>query len=231
MALVKLTDYEKELCIEVVQLRLEFMQQHYGEDKISESILSALQRRIVKLTPTQKAFISGCINEEIMDNSEDIIKSTHFELLLKHEKNNYDENYLRYDTAANLRNRFMSDKRKENHHRIILPIHNKIEQVLNSDKVFYSMSDDKVYKIAVLNSITKQYWSLEASNEHAFDKINFSTYNKHYASSYMYSGTPQEVLQLVKKYEQKNGLKWGYIRLKQLLEKIVEYSAEFKPAA
>ncbi len=242
MALLKLSEYEREICKEVVSKRLETVKEYYTESQknskrkrtdplyTAESILEGIERRFENFNSWQKAFLSGCLNEHIIDPYEDDVNKHDFDFLLEHDAERWENRFLKYDTAACLRNRY-GLSRKDNKHHLVRPIQEKVIQVLNSNKVFYSLSDDKVYKIAVLNTETKKFWSIEASSEHAFDQINFSKFNKHYADSYMYSGTPQTVLQLVRKYEQNNELKWGYIRLKQLLEKMVEYNAEFKPAA
>lgn len=235
MALLKLSEYEREICQEVVSKRLETVKEYYTESQLNskrkktdalylaESILEGIDYKFENFNSMQKAFLSGCLNEHIIDPSAEKVNKYDFDFLLEHDATNWKDKFLRYDTAASLRNKYGLSRRDRKHH-LVRPIQEKIIQVLNADKIFYSMSDDKVYKIAVLNTETKNFWSIEASSEHAFDTINFSKYNKNYAESYMYSGTPQTVLQLVKKYQQNNELRWGYIKLKQLLEKMVAYN-------
>ncbi len=107
-----------------------------------------------------KAFLSGCLNEHVIDQSTGAVDKNDFDFLLEHDAEGWGNRFMRYDTAASLRNRHRLSRRDRKHH-LVRPIQEKIIQVLNADKVFHSLSDDEVYKITVLNTATKKFGALK----------------------------------------------------------------------
>jgi len=237
MALLNLTAYEREICKEVVSKRLIYVKEFYSESQqkmkrgktdasyLAESILEGIEVRFENFTSMQKAFLSGCLNEHIIDNSEEIRQSNDFEFLLEHNRRDWDAKFLRYDTAAQLRNKF-SPNRLGSKHRLIYPIQELIEKVLDCYKVLYSITDHgKIYKVAICISET-QSWNIEVESEHSFDAISISTYPSNYRRNYMHSASPSVILDLIHSLEKENELGSGQLRLKQLIEKILESKLE-----
>ena len=163
--------------------------------------------------------------EHVIDNSETILSSKDFEFLIEHDRKDWDAKFLRYDTAAQLRNKF-SPNRLGSKHRLIYPIQELIEKVLDCYKVLYSVTDHgKIYKVAICISET-QSWNIEVESEYSFDSISISTYPADYRRNYMHSATPSVILDLIQSFEKENELGSGQLRLKQLIEKILESKME-----
>jgi hypothetical protein len=235
MKLFRLTNYERELCTEVVSKRLIYLKEYYSESQqnrklkksdplyLAESILAAIEVKFENFDSWQKPFLSGCLNEHIVTPSMADINKSDFELLLNHDRNNWESKFLRYDTAASLRNRLSPKDRK---HSFIKPIQENIEKVLECDKILFSMSDDKIYKVAIYNATLKKYWKIETDSQGYFDQISFVPIHHSYVNSYSGSGTPAEVYEILLKYERNNELLWGQIEFKQLLEKMLDSNLE-----
>ncbi|MFT6948723.1 MAG: hypothetical protein ACJARP_003157 [Vicingaceae bacterium] len=186
-----------------------------------ETIYESLNAPVVSLTPTHKAYISGCLMEHVIDNSEAILSSHDFEFLMEHDRKDWDAKFLRYDTAAQLRNKLNPDRLGAKH-RLIYPIQELIEKVLDCYKVHYSITDHgKIYKVAICISET-QSWNIEVESEYSFENISISTYPTDYRKNYMHSATPSIILDLILSFEKENELGSGQLRLKQLIEKILE---------
>lgn len=233
MALLNLTAYEREICKEVVSKRLKYVKEYYSDSEqkmirgktdtlyLAESILDKIEIKFENFTLMQKAFLSGCLNEHIIDKSEKIRQSNDFEFLMEHDRKDWDAKFLRYDTAAQLRNKLNPD-RLGGKHRHIYPIQELIEKVLDCYKVLYSITDHgKIYKVAICIS-ESQSWNIEVESEHSFDAISISTNPSNYNRNYMHSATPAIILDLIHSFEKENELGSGQLRLKQLIEKILE---------
>jgi len=237
MALTKLTDYERDICKEVVLKRYDTVLEYHknsGQPRskrkhdsinLCESILDKLERNFVNFTSMEKAFISGCLNEHIIDKSEEIRSTKEFDFLLEHDRSDWKNKFIRYDTAAALRNR-IGLSTSDHKHRLIKPIQYKIESILDSDKILYSTSGDKIYKVAIYNSDLIKYWKIETDSEGYFDRIKFVDIHPSYVKLYSGEGTPSEVYDILLNYEKNNELRWGQINLKQLLEKMLESNLE-----
>lgn len=237
MVLTKLTDYERDICNEVALKRYDTVLEYHknsGQPRskrkhdsinLCESILAKLESNFFNLTSMEKSFISGCLNEHIVNPSLKEVNKTDFVFLLNHNRNTWEEKYLKYDTAAALRNRWSSKKIERPHH-LIRPIQEMIENVLHCNKILYSTSGDKIYKIAIYNSDLKKYWRVKMDSQNNFDRIEFVDIHSSYINSFSGEGTPSEIYNILLNYEKNNELTFGQINLKQLLEKIIESNLE-----
>ena len=91
MALLKLSEYEREICQEVVSKRLETVKEYYTESQLNskrkktdalylaESILEGIDYKFENFNSMQKAFLSGCLNEHIIDPSAEKVNKYDFD--------------------------------------------------------------------------------------------------------------------------------------------------------
>lgn len=206
---MKFSQQEEKLIHDAIALRLQDIEsddKHYTK---TNAILDVINSPFIKLTPTQKAILRGCIKVYAIYPNEKLLALTDYDIFQANI-----ELYPNFELVDNgLR---ILSKLKDDVYdgcRLFQTVLEKVKNFRNIETVYYSLHEDKIYKSAVLTEGTKGL-RIDSGNSR-YEK--FETV-KIFRNQFMHEGTPSEIIARIKAYEKNNVPEENHLRLLAILK-------------
>lgn len=213
MSIIKFDFKEIEMIEKSIELRKESNQGNIGHLKELDSILKQLKSPIIYLKPMQKSILTGCIRVSEIYPKEELIEKSEYEIMLSQKE--IQNECIQLDMAFGILDKLK--KKTEPKSRFFKTTFEKIEKIRNSQKVYYSITNDgKIYKAGIVIDKNKGL-KTELVGAHSLTNFNFEKLHK---DSFMKIGKPNEIINHLELYGVKNELTEGQDRLKNILEKV-----------
>lgn len=214
MSILNLEETERDLLKASITLRLkscansEFYKQIVTD---LEEILKRIDSSLIDLKPPQKATLIGCIKELVIYPNEELLRISDFEVFMC---SNADKEKLKYIEIGVVLIQKLK-RQKDLEFRNLGNTFRKIDSLLKMSKVYYSETDDgNIYKVGIITEGNKGIEIVMSGT--SFLNFDISKISK---DNYEKSAKPNEVLQKMVRYAQKNPLTKNQEKLMNILEK------------
>lgn len=210
---IEYSEKEKEIIKKSLELRIQNSKDENSHIEKLKVIFEKIDAPYRKLNSMEKAILTGCINESFIKPNQYIIDKSDFEILKDKEIliGQIEIIDCAFDILDKLKNK--NDKR----HLRLKPRIDRINKVLSSKKIYYSLSQDgELSKIGFITESNKGFSSGTLNGSSPLNKIDISSL---YKDSFKSSGQPKELYEYLKTYETTNKLTEQQKNIKLILEK------------
>lgn len=205
---MKITPEEKKLIIEAVELRKPFVDDHKKSLSAIDSILLFAYNPFLRLSSFEKAFLRGCVKEYCIYPNEELLKLSDYEVFQSSPDLYPAFNFV--DTGLSLLKK-LNDSDYSGYRSYESVLEN-VRQFSAIKTVYYSLSGRKIYKAGVVLK-GKKGFKIEIGSA---DYLRFEVVEL-FRDQFMYEGTPSEILDKIRIFENESQLEENHTILAAIL--------------
>jgi len=205
---MKITAGEKNLIIKAVELRRSYVDDHKKSSSAIDSILLFAYNPFLRLSTFEKSFLRGCVKEYCIYPNEELLKLSDYEVFQS--DSDLHAAFKFVDTGLSILKK-LNDK-DYSCYRSFESVINTAEQFNSIKTVYYSLSGNKIYKAGVVLK-GKKGFKIEIGSA---DYSRFAVVDL-FRDQFMFEGTPVEILNRIKIFENECKLEENHTILDAIL--------------
>lgn len=208
---MEFTPQEKKLITEAISVRKANLENVDKREYLAiEAIMLFVRNPFLKLTSFEKSFLRGCIKEYAIDPNDSLFMLTDYEIFSSSISR---DKFEFVDTAIGVLKKFKDTEFIK--YKFFSSVFDVVDRLDKIEKIYYSLSGRKVYKLGILlkgkKGIKIKIGSATFTDFKLVDLIR---------DQFMYEGSPAEVLKWLKAYEAESSLEENHIRVLAMLSPV-----------
>ena len=205
---MKITPQEKDVIIKAVEYRKCFVDDHKKSLSAIDSIVLFASNPFLGLSTFEKAFLRGCIKNYCIDPNEELLKLSDYEVFQSSPDLHSAFEFV--DTGLSLLKKL--NDRDYSYYRSFQSVLATAKQFDTIKTVYYSLSGTKIYKAGVVLKGKKGFQIEIGSADYSrFEVVEL------FRDQFMFEGTPTEILDKIKIFENESQLEENHTILAAIL--------------